>query len=120
MHELSLCQGLMRQVEKIAAENHAEAVDRILLRVGGLSGVEPPLLMRAFEIAREGTVAAAADLDIEQGPVVVKCLECGSSGEVPVNRLLCPHCGDWRVLVIEGEELLLLSMEITQNEEVLA
>ena len=117
MHELSLCQGLLRQVEKVAAENRAAAVERILLRVGGLSGVEPPLLERAFEIAREGTIAAGAELEIEHGPVVVKCRQCGGSGQVPVNRLLCPNCGDWRVLVTQGEELLLLSMEITQAEE---
>jgi hydrogenase nickel incorporation protein HypA/HybF len=116
MHELSICQGLMRQVQQIAKENNASAVERIVLRVGGLSGVEPPLLARAFEIAREGTLAQEAELDIEKGPVVVRCRECGSSGEVTVNRLLCPACGDWRVNVIEGEELLLLSLEITQPE----
>jgi len=29
-----------------------------------------------------------------------------------VNRLLCPYCGDWRVRVTEGEELMLLSLDI--------
>jgi len=112
LHELSICQGLLRQVSQVARENQATAVERILLRVGGLSGVEPPLLERAFEIAREGTVASEAELDIETGPVVVKCRECGGSGEVPINRLLCPACGDWRVTVTQGEELMLLSVEI--------
>ena len=112
MHELSICQGLMRQVQRIAADNNAAAVDRILLRVGGLSGVEPLLLERAFEIAREGTVAAGAVLEIEEGPVVVKCRECGASSAVPSNRLVCQYCGEWRVTVTEGEELLLLSLDI--------
>jgi Zn finger protein HypA/HybF involved in hydrogenase expression len=31
---------------------------------------------------------------------------------VPVNRLLCPGCGDWRVEVVEGEELLLLTIDM--------
>jgi len=31
---------------------------------------------------------------------------------VAVNRLVCPDCGDWQVDVSEGEELLLLSLEI--------
>ena len=114
MHELSVCQGLIRQVQNIAAENNARSVDMIRLRVGGLSGVEPPLLMRAFEIARAGTIAAEAELEIETGPVVVKCQECGASSAVAVNRLVCQYCGDWRVNVTEGEELLLLSLEIEQ------
>jgi hydrogenase nickel incorporation protein HypA/HybF len=112
MHELAVCQGLLRQVEQVAADHQATAVSRILLRVGGLSGVEPPLLERAFEIARMGTLAENARLEIEEGPVVVKCRECGGSSAVPVNRLLCTYCGDWRVEVTEGEELLLLSLEL--------
>ena len=67
MHELSVCQGLLRQVEKVAAEHDARAVDRILLRVGALSGVEPDLLSHAFDIARMGTLAENARLEIENG-----------------------------------------------------
>jgi hydrogenase nickel incorporation protein HypA/HybF len=112
MHELSVCQGLIRQVEKVAAEHGAANVERIVLQVGGLSGVEPPLLERAFEIARAGTVAARAGLEIRTGPVVVQCRECGGRSAVPPNRLLCSYCGEWRVQVVEGEELLLLSVEL--------
>jgi len=112
VHELSVCQGLIRQVEHIAAENEAKAVDRILLKVGALSGVEPGLLEHAFTIAREGTVAAGARLDIETGPVRVRCRVCNGGGEVAVNRLVCPDCGDWQVDVSEGEELLLLSLDL--------
>ena len=112
MHELSICQGLMRQVSQLAADNAASAVTLVRLRVGGLSGVEPPLLERAFEIARAGTVAENAELEIEEGPVVVKCQDCGGRSAVPVNRLVCQYCGEWRVNVIEGEELLLLSVEM--------
>ena len=112
MHELSICQGLLREVARVAAENDALAVDRIVLQVGGLSGVEPPLLERAFEVARAGTLAAAAELEIREGPVVVECSQCDARGEVAVNRLVCPGCGDWRVQVVEGEELLLLTLDI--------
>jgi hydrogenase nickel incorporation protein HypA/HybF len=114
MHELSICQGLIRQVQQVAADNNARSVELIRLRIGGLSGVEPPLLERAFEIARAGTLASEAELEIENGPVVVKCRDCGASSAVAVNCLLCRQCGDWRVTVTEGEELLLLSVEIEQ------
>lgn len=112
MHELSVCQGLIRQVERIAEQNQASAVEKIVLKVGALSGVEPDLLEHAFTIAREGTVASAATLEMETGPVRVSCRSCGGGGEVAVNRLVCPDCGDWQVDVSEGEELLLLSLEI--------
>lgn len=112
MHELSVCQGLLRQVGQIAADRGASAVERIVLQVGGLSGVEPPLLERAFEVARAGTVAGQAELEIRTGPVVVRCPDCGGHSAVPPNRLLCSYCGEWRVQVEEGEELTLLSVEL--------
>jgi hydrogenase nickel incorporation protein HypA/HybF len=112
MHELSVCQGLMQQVEQVAAAHGAAAVERIVLQIGGLSGVEPTLLERAFEIARAGTVASGAELEIRTGPVVVQCRECGGRSAVPPNRLICNYCGEWRVRVVEGEELMLLTVEL--------
>ena len=47
MHELSICQALIGQVEKVARENHAQRVVSIVIAVGPLSGVEPGLLERA-------------------------------------------------------------------------
>ena len=113
MHELSICQGLMTKVEQVALVNRATLVEKIYLSVGPLSGVEPPLLERAFEIARLGTIAESAQLEIQTGPIVVKCRTCGSSGEASSNRLLCPNCGDWRVSVEQGEEMLLLRLELS-------
>ena len=115
MHELAVCQELMIQVVQIAAENHALSVDRVIVQAGALSGVEPPLLLRAFEIARAGTVAASADLEIRTGPVMVHCNACNKTSEATVNRLLCKSCGHWQVEVTEGEELLLLSLDLQRN-----
>ena len=112
MHELSVCQGLMRQVGRIAVQNSAAAVDKIVLKVGPLSGVEPDLLKHAFTIARQGTVAENAELEIREGSVRVRCTQCGAEGEVPVNRLVCPDCSVWRVDVPDGVEMLLISLEI--------
>ena len=113
MHEMSICQGLMDQVERIAGEQRARSVDSIVLSIGPLSGVEPDLLSRAFEIARLQTVAENAVLEIRTGPVVVECRSCGARGEAKVNRLLCPSCGDWQVDLLEGDELLLLRLEVS-------
>ena len=114
MHEMSICQGLISQVEGFARENHANRVDLIVLSIGPLSGVEPELLRRAFTVARMETVAEEADLEIETGPVTVECRACGSSGEAQVNRLLCPSCGDWKVNLVQGDELLLMRLEVSE------
>ena len=113
MHEMSICQGLMDQVEKIAKEQGASRVDSIVLSIGPLSGVEPELLNRAYEVARLQTVAENAPLKIETGAIEVECRSCGASGEAQVNRLLCPSCGDWQVDLVKGDELLLLRLEVS-------
>lgn len=113
MHEMSICQALMDQVERIAGQQSASRVDSIVLSIGPLAGVEPDLLSRAFEIARLHTVAENAELEIKTGPVVVECRSCSASGEAEVNRLLCPACGDWQVNLIQGDELLLLRVEVS-------
>ena len=107
MHELSVCQALLMQVGRLSRDHPEAPVRRIVLRWGPLSGVEPELLRRAFEVARAGGVAAGATLDIETHPVRVECRDCDAQGETPPNKLLCPACGSWRTRVIAGEELLL-------------
>lgn len=112
MHELSICQQLLTQVARVAAEHGAARVDRIRVSAGPLSGVEPQLLQQAFTLARAGTIAAEADLEIRSAPVRIRCRDCRETSEVPPNRLLCPHCRQWQVDVVAGEELILERVEL--------
>lgn len=112
MHELSVCQGMMRQLEQIAAEQDALAVTKVVIRIGPLSGVEPQLLEQAFPLASAGTVAADASLIVERLPVRVRCESCGAESEVAANRLLCGSCGDWHTQLLAGDELVLASVEL--------
>jgi len=112
MHELSICNALLDQVERIARERGAGRVTRIVLRIGPLSGVEPELLRHAYPLAAASTVAEHAELVIEQAEVVVSCTECGAESSVQVNQLLCSRCGDFRTRLISGDELILQRVEL--------
>lgn len=112
MHELAICQALLDEVERVAREQHAERVAAVRVRCGALAGVEPELLHRAYEVARAGTLAADAQLTIEDSPVRVRCSRCGSEGAARVQRLVCAACGDWRTHVVAGDELVLASVEL--------
>lgn len=113
MHELSICQALLDQVERIAQEHGASRVGRILLKVGPLSGVEPALLQHAYPLAAAGTIAEDATLVIESAPVRVRCNDCGAESDAVPNRLLCGVCGGWRTRLISGDEMLLANLELT-------
>ena len=112
MHELSICQDLIAQVERVAFEHGAKAVDRIVVKVGPLSGVEVPLLEKAYSIACAGTVAEGAELVAESVPVRVACETCGAQTDAAINRLVCGACGDYRTRLVSGDELILQSVEL--------
>jgi len=116
MHELAICQGLISEVERVARANGAEAVSRITVAIGPLSGIVPELLRGAYEIARTGTMAGRASLFIEQTEPRVHCDSCGVESEAAPNRLLCAACGEWRVQVVSGDEMLLKSVELMRAE----
>ena len=115
MHELSVCQGLMTHLTELAAEHHASAIRKVILRIGPLSGVEAPLLAQAFPLAAAGSVAQGAELVIETQPVRVHCRTCGADSDASVNRMLCAVCGDWQTQLLSGDELLLASVELEKG-----
>jgi hydrogenase nickel incorporation protein HypA/HybF len=111
MHELAICRSMLQQVLAIAASNDMPVVGRIMLRIGPLAGVEPGLLCAAFPIVAVGTPCEGATVEIESMVVRVLCKHCGSTSVVRPNRLLCGTCGDWRVSLLSGDEMLLTSIE---------
>ena len=115
MHELSVCQAMLKQVAAIAAENRSHAVTRITLRIGPLSGVDARLLQHAFPVACAGTVARDAELVIESLPIRVMCRQCGSETDAQVNKLVCAACGDYHTQLVSGDELLLASVELNKD-----
>lgn len=117
MHELSVCQSLIRQVEKIALERQANSVTSITIGIGALAGVEAQLLESAYPIASAGSIAEQAKLIIEPLPIRVKCNQCGNESDALPNKLVCKSCGDWRTTLISGDEMLLIRVELTMPEQ---
>ncbi len=116
MHELSICQALLNQVEALVRQHGARAARRVTVRVGALSGVVPELLARAFLLARAGTRACDAELIIEYAPVRVRCERCDAQSEASANNLRCAACGDWHTKLVSGDELVLVSVEMIKDK----
>jgi hydrogenase nickel incorporation protein HypA/HybF len=116
VHELSICLSLLSQVTEIASDRGANAVERITIEVGPLSGVEPALLASAFAIARSGGCAAQAALLIESTTVIIGCVSCGAQSQPKPNRLVCAVCGGFRTRIVTGDELRLRRVELRMPE----
>ena len=113
MHELSVCLSLLDQVQRIADEHGATRVERILLRIGPLSGIEAALLQNAYPLAAAGTIAEGAVLEIEPAPVRVRCSVCAAETDASANRVLVSSGGCQRTHRLSGDEMLLAKLELT-------
>ncbi|MBA2659372.1 MAG: hydrogenase maturation nickel metallochaperone HypA [Nitrosospira sp.] len=116
MHELSVCEALIAQVEQIAISHGAQSVESVRLRIGPLAGIEPLLLQHAYPFASAGTVVAGSMLVIERVPLKVSCETCGAETEAEPNWLICGVCGDYHTKLVSGDEMTLMSVELITAE----
>ena len=116
MHERSLVEALLQQVEDLMLENGAEAVTRVQISVGEFSGVEAELLRFAFDDLVEETPICGAQLVIERVPCEAACGRCEHVFAIERFRFACPQCGSGDIEITSGEHLILESVTLEQAE----
>jgi hydrogenase nickel incorporation protein HypA/HybF len=113
MHELSIAEALIEQVgEELDRAGHKGPVKRLELAVGRLSGVHCDALRFGFQLLAEGTPLQGVELSIRQPPAVARCRACGAATEIIEIVIACPQCNNPEIVIEEGRELLLESIEI--------
>jgi len=112
MHELSLVTSIIEISEAKAREHRAASIRTIKLRLGEFASVVRDALLFSFEVARRGTLAEHATLEIEDVPLVTRCRSCGSAARQTDDIcLVCPGCG-LPLEIISGEELQVEYIEL--------
>ena len=112
VHEYSIVQALVDRVEAEAHARQAIAVERVVVSIGELSGVEVELLRTAYETYRTRTICERAPLDVTFVPAEWVCRPCAAPvGAAGIRR--CPACGGPATLQ-RGDEILLerIDMEV--------
>lgn len=112
MHELSIVQSLIELCEKNAKEQNAKEVKVVEIKIGRLSGVEPHLLKTSFEAFKKGTICQNAKLKARVQEVLVRCESCKFEGVLEKNHFICPDCQSADLVVVDGEELMLMRLEM--------
>jgi hydrogenase nickel incorporation protein HypA/HybF len=114
MHELSLVTNILEIAEDYAHREGASAIRAVSLRVGAMSGVEPSALEFAFSLAKQGTLAQDARLEVEYVPLRAVCKACSLEFEVTdrFGIAVCPSCGQPSASFTRGEELEVRSLEV--------
>lgn len=112
MHEFSVVSALLDLCEKHAKENGASSIQRVEIKVGKLSGIEPHLLATAFDTFKEKTLCEDAELVMHLQDVIVYCSTCKSESPLEKNEFSCPKCQSTEVSVTDGEEMYLMRLEM--------
>mgnify|MGYP004465019733 CR=1 FL=1 len=107
MHELGICDAMLKMLRGIAEEEELESVQRVTVEVGTLSGVVPRFLEDCWEAVIDGTEFAQTELVVESVEGIAQCLDCGEKFVADLNELRCPGCGGQKLTPISGRDLML-------------
>jgi len=116
MHEYSIVQSLIDQVEIQATRAGAVGVHTLTVQIGESSGVDAGLLKTAFDTFREKTICAKAELLIERVAVQWECPKCGEPPK-PNGPLRCSTC-EVPVKLTAGSEIILSRLELEVADHV--
>jgi hydrogenase nickel incorporation protein HypA/HybF len=114
MHEMALARAIID-----AAIEHAggRSVAVVTVTVGALRQVVPGTLAFNFQALSRGTLCEEARLEQRFVPARLECA-CGQEWELEEElSFRCPHCGGAEVTALSGEELLIDSIEVLDEEE---
>lgn len=112
MHELSIALSLLDLAAE-EAERRGGRVVAVHLKLGPLASVVKEALVSAYDLAREGTLLARAELVVEEVPVVAWCPACAAErAPASVQELCCPACGTPTPEILCGRELEVVALEI--------
>jgi len=113
MHELSIAEAI---VQIAARHARGRTVTKVEVKVGYLRQVVPSALSFAFELTAVGTPVEGAELELEEVPAAGWCRTCQARTALPEMPLWCRKCGSSDVEVTQGEELLVDSLELEEDE----
>lgn len=115
MHELSIAMSIVETAEEEALRR-AVRVDAVHLKLGALSGVVKAALLFSYEIACQGTALEGSRLVIEEIPVVAYCATCLVPRRIDsIQWFVCPECNTPVSEIIEGRELEVAALEISDG-----
>jgi hydrogenase nickel incorporation protein HypA/HybF len=117
MHEISIAESIVGIAEAGARARNALSIRLIGIRLGEFTNIVPEALEFAFEIARQGTIAARAQLEIEMVPMTLFCVVCEAETQ-PAGGvcLICAQCG-FPLKIVAGEEMQIEYIDIDTREE---
>lgn len=113
MHELGVVFHIMDSLEKVAQENKAEGISKVVLEIGEVSTVMESYLQNCWKWAvKKRKIFDGAELVVEQLPAVTYCEGCGQTYPTVAHGKICPYCKSPETWLLQGNECSIKEIEV--------
>ncbi len=113
MHELGIVFHIVKTVEKIATENQASKVGKVVLQIGEVSTVIPSYLEDCWNWkCSKSKLMEGCELVVETIPAITFCESCGEEYQTLAYGKTCPNCGSGHTYLVQGNEHEIKEIEV--------
>lgn len=112
MHEVSLCEEIIKLLQKNACAEHYSEIKQVSLEIGQLSCVQSEALFFAFEAVARGSVAEGAELHITKVPGKGWCQQCCTEVDIKQRYDCCPLCDYYPLEIRSGDQMRIKHVEV--------
>ena len=117
MHEMGIMQGILDAAVEAAEGAGRPRISDIYLTIGELTEIQVFALDFAFEALAPGTIAEGAALHVTTLSPRSRCSDCGDEFEHDRFTMLCPVCGSFDSVLLQGRELQIDQIEAPDPDE---
>jgi len=116
VHELGVVFHCVKEINKIAAENHVRRVNSVTIQLGEVSTVIPAYFEDCWNWAvKKETVLKDAPVHIEIIPAITFCEDCRQEYPTVKHGKICPHCGSAHTYLLQGNEFMIKELEAVSD-----
>jgi len=105
MHETTVAANIIDIVRNSIPSGDLAKIAAIRLKVGLLANVMKDSLLFSFNSLKENTPFPSAILEINEMPLIIKCLDCEKENTGNDFIFCCPACRSTHIEVTGGDEL---------------
>ena len=118
MHELGLVNYVVKQVSRIAEENHVAKIHSVTLEFGEVSGIVTSYLYDYWNwYTKKFPLFDGAKLLCEEIPAVTWCDDCKQTYPTVQYGKTCPHCGSGNTWLQQGNDMNIKQIEVEDTRE---
>jgi hydrogenase nickel incorporation protein HypA/HybF len=116
MHELSVTENILQIALKHGRQAGANSITDVHLVIGALSSIVDDSIQFYWDMVTENTICEKARLHFTRIPAKMRCQNCQHEFPIENGPHPCPECGSMSLLITQGEEFWVESIEIQKEE----